>query len=396
MNALLLAAVLATSATGPVEFQRHELAAFPAGYQAIVADVNADRKPDVIAVSTDKSLVNWFENPTWKEHPVSTADRGVDIAARDIDGDGRPEIALAAGFYFGDSARGGQILYLAPPAPSGDLWQEHLIATDPVTHRVVWADVDGDKRPELIHAPIFGPGSKANIDTKPVHFEAFRLPDDLKAGPWTPQMIDGSLTVLHGVYAGDLDGDGRDEILTASYEGINRYDFEGSGGEGKWKKMAIGNGADPVDASRGAARGSSEVTWGHLARGAARPFIGAVEPWHGDLVVVYTPAEPNAPWQRRVLDDTIRTGHGAAAADLDGDGRDELVIGWRGGTGGLAIYDPLDDKGGQWSKIVLDSGPKIEDVAIADLNGDGRLDIIAVDKPANRIWWYENRPPRNK
>jgi hypothetical protein len=394
MHHLLLAAILATTSTAPVQFQKHELARFPQGYQAIAADINADGKLDVVAVSTDASLANWYENPTWKEHPISKADRGVDLAARDIDGDGRPEIALVAGFYFGDSARGGQIFWLDQPAQGDAPWQENLVATDPVTHRVAWGDVDGDKRPELIHAPIFGPGSKANVDTKPVHFEAFRLPENPKSGPWTPQIIDGSLTVLHGVYVADLDNDGRDEILTASYEGVNRYDFEGSGADGKWRKTQIGKGAGPIDSSPGAARGSSEVTWGNL-EAKARPYIGAIEPWHGDEVVVYTPADdPNAPWQRRVLDDTIRAGHGAVTADLDKDGMDELVIGWRGAQGGLAIYDPQDAKGEKWTRIDLDSGLKLEDVTIADLNADGRPDIIAVAKPTNQIFWYENLGPK--
>ena len=35
------------------------------------------------------------------------------------------------------------------------------------------------------------------------------------------------LTVLHGIQVVDLDGDGRDEVLTASFEGIHRFDFKG-------------------------------------------------------------------------------------------------------------------------------------------------------------------------
>ena len=37
--------------------------------------------------------------------------------------------------------------------------------------------------------------------------------------------IDETLTVLHGLWVGDLNGDGCDELLTASFEGIYRFDL---------------------------------------------------------------------------------------------------------------------------------------------------------------------------
>jgi len=396
MNALLLAALVATTATSPVQFERHAIAPFPSGYQVAVADLNADGRPDVIAVSTDASRADWYENPSWREHRVTRVDRGVDIAPYDLDDDQRPEIVIAAGFNFSDSARGGEVLWLDPPGPAepdAD-WRPTTVTVDPVTHRVAWADVDGDRRPELIHAPIFGPGSKANIDTKPVHFWAFRIPADPKAAPWTPWRIDETLTVLHGIHVGDLDGDGRDEILTASYEGVNRFDLEGRGADAAWQRTPIGPGAPPANDKPGAPRGSSEVTWGVLAAG--RPYIGTVEPWHGDMVVVYTPTDgPKGAWERRVLDDTIAGGHAAVAADLDADGVEELLIGWRRGQGGLAIYDP-DPSGRIWRKIPLETGLKVEDAAIADLNADGRPDIIAIARESSELVWFENRGPRKE
>ena len=41
--------------------------------------------------------------------------------------------------------------------------------------------------------------------------------------------IDETLTMIHGAYVKDIDGDGRAEILTASREGIYRFDWEGEG-----------------------------------------------------------------------------------------------------------------------------------------------------------------------
>jgi hypothetical protein len=83
--------------------------AFPAGYQVAVADLNADGRSDVIALSTDADRVDWYENPTWRRRPVARTAKNIDLAVHDVDGDGQPEIALATGVYFSESSRGGEI-----------------------------------------------------------------------------------------------------------------------------------------------------------------------------------------------------------------------------------------------------------------------------------------------
>ncbi len=229
--ALLIASAVTASAD-PVRFERREIADFPAPYQLAVTDVNGDGKPDVIVLSIESNRVDWFENPTWKQHPVARTAKNIDLAPQDIDGDGRPEIALASGFAYTQSKEANQIQWLSRAATLEQPWQIHFIATDPVVHRLRWGDLDGDGRPELIHAAIVDPGFQDLTHTKPVHLWAFRVPPKPAADPWKTWTIDESLTVLHGIYVGRLDQkDGRDEILTGSAEGIHRYRFEGSAEE---------------------------------------------------------------------------------------------------------------------------------------------------------------------
>jgi len=390
-----LMSLVSAIAPNTMEFQRHTIDSFPAGYQIAVADINGNGRPDVIALSTEADRVDWYENPTWTRHPVARAARNIDIAPRDIDGDGRSEIALASGFYFSESNRGGEIQWLDQPTEPDGLWRINPIAVDPVTHRLRWGDLDGDGRPELVHAPLFARGSKGAVDPRPAHLWAFRLPNDLRAGPWEAWKIDETLTVLHGIHVADLDGDGRDEILTASFEGIHRLDWEGKGETGRWRKTRIAAGAEPTDQKPGTARGSSEVAWGKLGP-TGRAFMAAIEPWHGNQVVVYTQTGDGGAWNRRVLDDTLKEGHALVIADLDGDRADEIVAGWRGGEGGLAIYDSLDAAGERWQKVLLDRGIAVEGAAVVDINGDGRLDLVAVAGRSNLLVWYENLGPKTK
>lgn len=387
----LFATTMLLLAAGPARFQRHEIDSFPAGYQVAVADLNADGRPDVIALSTEADRVDWYENPSWKRRPVARTPKNIDLAPRDLDGDGRPEIALASGFYFAESDRGGEILLLRQTAGPDDTWERFPIAVDPVVHRLRWADLDGDGRPELVHAPLFGRGSDGPRDPKPAHLWALRPPPDPTKGRWATWRIDETLTVLHGLHVEDLDGDGRDEILTASFEGICRFDFEGKVPMGNWKKVRIAPGVQPADQKPGTSRGSSEIAPGSLGKG--RPIMAAIEPWHGNQVVVYTQDPGQRAWRRRVLDETLEEGHVLVAADLDGDGADEIVAGWRAGGGGLSLYDPADAAGTRFDKTPLDRGIAAEGAVAADLNLDGRLDLVVIAGRSNNLAWYENLTP---
>jgi hypothetical protein len=102
-------------------------------------------------------------------------------------------------------------------------------------------------------------------------------------------------------------------------------------------------------------------------------------------------------WKRHVLDDELKWGHAVWCANLDGDADEELIIGVRdtkdaANPCGLRIYDPADSHGAEWKPQRVDpAGVAIEDLAAADLNGDGRIDIVAVGRATKnvRIYWNE-------
>ena len=379
LPALMIGAGM-TAFADPIRFERHEIADFPAPYQLAVADVNGDGKPDVIALSTETNRVDWFENPTWKPHPVARTPKNIDLAVHDIDGDGRLDIALASGFVFNDAKQNNQIQWLSRAATLDQPWQVHSIAADPVVHRLRWGDLDGCGRAELIHAPIIGPGSKSVRNSKPLHLWAFRVPPNPATDPWKVWAIDETLTILHGIWVGRLNkNDDRDELLTASAEGIHRFRFEGSAGSGHWQKTLIAEGAP----------GASEVAPGRLGPG--KMFIATIEPWHGNQAVVYTQAAKDGPGQRHVLDTTMKEGHALAVADFDGDGMDEIVFGWRAGGGGLMMFHATDATGQQFTKIEIERGVAAECVVAADMNGDGKPDLVVSAGHNNKVLWYENR-----
>src|SRR5947209_20534640 len=93
---------------------------FPGAYQVEVADVNGDRKPDIVAVGGGTCA--WYENPTWKKRVVSGGKQTPGIissATADLDGDGRAEIAIAYEFAMNAPPKGKLLLAVQGNAPDG-------------------------------------------------------------------------------------------------------------------------------------------------------------------------------------------------------------------------------------------------------------------------------------
>src|SRR3954453_15659581 len=105
---LLLAAAPASAADFP-KFKAQEIATdLTVGYAVIVADINEDGKPDIVAV--DSKRVVWDENPTWKVNTIisgKTKPDNVSIAPHGIDGDGHLDLVLRADWNPSNTKTGG-------------------------------------------------------------------------------------------------------------------------------------------------------------------------------------------------------------------------------------------------------------------------------------------------
>ena len=301
----------ALDAAGPARFAEHTIATgLKGGYQVVIADLNHDGKPDVIALASGMPELVWYENPTWERHVIAGGfSRMINCAPWDVDGDGIPVIALASGFANEAKNSAGIVSVLRHDGDPRRLWKVTEIDRLTTSHRLRWADIYGNGKKVLVNAPLTGAHAEAPEyrDHTPLVF--------YRPGEWKRELIgDQNEGVVHGIYPVDWDGDRRDAILTASFVGIDLYRF---GKDGRWSRTEIAKG-DPAAWPKG---GSSDVTVGRVGGGR---YLAAIEPWHGNQVAVYRMKD--RAWERQVIDDSLVDGHTIWAADLNGDGNDE--IGW--------------------------------------------------------------------
>lgn len=338
-------------------------------YAVRLADINADGRPDIVAINPTQMA--WYENPSWQRHVVidgAAPKDHVTIAAADVDGDGRVEIALGAGWNPRDTNGGGELFLARRTEPSGTRpWKLEPLGSEPTLHRIRWATLGG--RRALVVTPLHGRGTSPPEWTGVGARIHTLTPGRESTATWTSEDVDATRHILHNFLATDFDGRPGDELVTASREGLTLFT---RAPEGSWSKRLLAEAAP------------GEVALGRVGK---RRVFATVEPWHGTSFVTYV--ESGESWKRTVVDDTITGGHAIAFADFDGDGDDELVGGWRDRQFGLARYALAAD-GRVASRQLIDDGVAVEDLVTGDLDADGRPDIVAGGRKTGNIRLYIN------
>lgn len=355
------------------------------GYGLAIGDVDGDGKPDILLA--DKNEFVWYRNGDWKRFVMVenlTEHDNVCIAAKDINGDGKVEVAVGAQWNpseTSDDQNSGSVHYLIRPEDPTQTWEPVQLHHEPTVHRMRWAKAGPDLY-HLIMLPLHGRGNKGG-EGEGVKVIAYEMQD--KTGrDWKHWAIDQSMHITHNL---DLvDKGGTDHLYIGGKEGVKAFTFN----NGNWGSHP--NGAWLVDD-----HGFGEIRIGKAKNG--NHFLTGVEPFHGPTLSNYLQngeVFKKSNLDRQVLTENMKQGHGLAAADLLGMGEDQIVVGWReantSGELGIKLFVP--NTNGKWESHWIDkNGMACEDLKVADLNGDGKLDIIASGRATNnlKIYWNQSK-----
>lgn len=345
------------------------------GYGLAIGDVDGDAKPDILLA--DKRQFVWYRNGDWKRHVMIsdlTESDNVCIAARDIDGDGLVEVAVGAQWNpreTSDPEKSGAVFYLERPADPTQLWDPVQLPHEPTTHRMKWVKVDKTNY-QLVVVPLHGRGNQngEGAGVKIMGYEMSSAPGK----NWKLHTIDQSMHLTHNFDI--VEKDGKEWVLLGGKEGLKQYSFDGKEWISPESWLIEG---DPF----------GEVRDGTLRESM---MIVGIQPMHGDKLVIYLEDMT----ERKVLTDDLQQGHAIATADLLNLGLDQIIVGWRSpnasGEVGIKIFIPKDRLGSEWTNYWIDEkGIATEDLLVADLNNDGKQDIVAAGRATRNLKIYWNR-----
>lgn len=355
------------------------------GYGLAIGDVDGDGKPDILLA--DKKQFVWYRNGDWKRFVMVedlTESDNVCIAARDIDGDGKVEVAVGAQWNPGetsDTLKSGSVHYLIRPEDPTAKWEPVALHHEPTIHRMRWVRAAGNKY-HLVVLPLHGRGNKGG-EGKGVKVFAYEKPAD-PVKPWKLQLLDKSMHLTHNL---DVVPQGDSEMIyVGGKEGIKVFTYRGN----KWVAPASGPWL------------VQNESFGEVRAGDNR-FVAGIQPMHGTELTVYTPADNKTisfngkkTLNRTVLLSGINQGHALATADLTGSGKLQIVMGWREpdkeGKVGVKVFVPEGNESNQWQDYWIDdNGMACEDLQVADLNADGKPEIIAAGRATKNLKIYWNR-----
>ncbi|MBI4889842.1 MAG: VCBS repeat-containing protein [Acidobacteria bacterium] len=341
------------------------------GYQLVAADLNADGKLDLVALDERGSELAWFEAPKWEKHILAAnIARPINLECYDVDGDRIPECAIAFHFESNPAKSIGDMwLYKAGPDVRQP-WTGKEIDRTPTAHRIRWIDLAGNGKKMLLLAPLVGATAQPPLYDQDTPVFMYR------PGEWKREVVINDLHgVAHAIQPVHWKGKG-ESLLAASFQGLRLY----TPGPGNWKFTELSKG-DPRPCPE---CGASEVRLGKVGK---KRVITTIEPWHGNQVVVYV--ENGKAWDRTVIEDSMINGHALAMGDVDGDGKDEIVAGFRGKGYKLFLYKAADATGKKWTRTVLDDGGiAAADCKILDFTGDGKPDIACIGASTGNVKLY--------
>ncbi len=357
---------LALSVEGQVTFEKHEVAKpFTQSAGLGLADVDQDGDPDILAGSGLAGLF-WFENQggkplKWLSHTVDASiKRCLSVAARDIDKDGKTDLVATSwndNSLFWYRNLGNQV------------WEKRLISNQcGEAHELFVWDMDGDGFDDVLVAAV-------------TNNEVLLFHNPGRASTlWPKQQITNSFSGSRTVAAGDLDGDGKADIVGGAFAGNKISIWRNLGGNpAQWQPVDLVTGftgahrLQVVDLNQD---GKLDVIgWAYGA--------GLLKWWEN------TGSDFTA-WTMHSVDNALNTSCVGEARDMDLDGDLDIIT-----TGYLSNqvvwYENTDGKATKWQKHSIDTGLVQPWMAFAgDLDGDLDIDVIAGGDSGNEIRWYEN------
>ena len=365
---------------------------------AAVADINRDGRLDIV------SGENWYEAPSWTKHPFrelgfsgNYIDNFSDLPV-DVDGDGYLDIASVTWFAK-------KVSWFRNPGKGSGPWVEAPINSGFNIEFAILADLDNDGKAQEIVAQENGTG-QAWYEVNKSRGSGLGARGSGASDFWIKHVV-SDRSYGHGIGTGDVNKDGRTDILTPRGWLEAPADPRAAG---NWTYHPAWESANVVITPR-EAPGTAPPAPNAPPRIAELGFMHVLDvngDGRNDVVtaaghdfgVFWFEQGPDEKWTKRMIDNAWSQGHASTLVDLNGDGRLDFVTGKRfmahngsdpGEREPLGVYwyeNRMVSSGSgppqvEWIRHLIDFGGRMGggmQIPVVDIDGDGDLDVVCAGK----------------
>jgi uncharacterized protein YjdB len=358
-------------------------------YGAVVADIDGDGKPDVLTANFSTDNISVFRNTSTSGSIASgTFASKVDfpsgngpnsIAAGDVDGDGKIDIVVTSELsddvsVFRNTSVAGTITFAARVD----------LNTSNAPYGVALRDIDGDGRPDIVS----GQSSSSVLNV----FRNTGRPGSISFATRINLSTDGG---ARSIAIGDLDGDGKPDIATANYNGNTVSILRNTATPGTISSGSFGSRVDLSVNTQPTGIAIADID------GDGKADIAVSNSASGNISLLRNLSTPGSittsSFATKVNFNTGTNPYFIAVGDLDGDGKADLAVP-NAGSGNVSAFRNAGisgtiNTGSLAAKKDFATGTGPQAAMIADIDGDGKPEVVVANSATNTISVLQNDLP---